>query len=83
MFNFLETESFPFHACSEPTFTKYSIIFLKCFSDSQKRKSVTSPAPHSQSKNCQESVEMIAEEESEPLQELIDGNFPVSISDHL
>ncbi|KYO44925.1 protein NPAT isoform B [Alligator mississippiensis] len=45
-------------------------------SDSQKRKSVTSPAPHSQSKNCQESVEMIAEEESEPLQELIDGNFP-------
>ncbi|XP_059576860.1 protein NPAT isoform X2 [Alligator mississippiensis] len=53
-----------------------SIIFLKCFSDSQKRKSVTSPAPHSQSKNCQESVEMIAEEESEPLQELIDGNFP-------
>ncbi|EMP35904.1 Protein NPAT [Chelonia mydas] len=45
-------------------------------SESQKKKSIASPGPHSTSRNFQDSTVVVVEEESEPLQELIDGNFP-------
>ncbi|XP_067418910.1 protein NPAT isoform X2 [Emydura macquarii macquarii] len=45
-------------------------------SESQKRKSIASPGPHSTSRSFQDSSVVVVEEESEPLQELIDGNFP-------
>ncbi|KAM9169498.1 protein NPAT isoform 2-T2 [Pangshura tecta] len=45
-------------------------------SESQKKKSIASPGPHSTSRSFQDSGVVVVEEESEPLQELIDGNFP-------
>ncbi|XP_050783660.1 protein NPAT isoform X2 [Gopherus flavomarginatus] len=45
-------------------------------SESQKKKSIASPGPHSTSRSFQDSSVVVVEEESEPLQELIDGNFP-------
>ncbi|XP_032646582.1 protein NPAT isoform X1 [Chelonoidis abingdonii] len=45
-------------------------------SESQKKKSIASPGPHSTSRSFQDSSMVVVEEESEPLQELIDGNFP-------
>ncbi|XP_074840970.1 protein NPAT isoform X2 [Carettochelys insculpta] len=45
-------------------------------SESQKKKSIASPGPHSGSRSFQDSSVVVMEEESEPLQELIDGNFP-------
>uniref|UniRef100_A0A8C8S8H8 Nuclear protein, coactivator of histone transcription n=1 Tax=Pelusios castaneus TaxID=367368 RepID=A0A8C8S8H8_9SAUR len=45
-------------------------------SESQKRKSIASPGPHSASRSFQDATVKGVEEESEPLQELIDGNFP-------
>ncbi|XP_050783670.1 protein NPAT isoform X3 [Gopherus flavomarginatus] len=48
-------------------------------SESQKKKSIASPGPHSTSRSFQDSSVVVVEEESEPLQELIDGNFPNEI----
>nr|XP_032646581.1 protein NPAT isoform X2 [Chelonoidis abingdonii] len=48
-------------------------------SESQKKKSIASPGPHSTSRSFQDSSMVVVEEESEPLQELIDGNFPNEI----
>ncbi|XP_044874330.1 protein NPAT isoform X2 [Mauremys mutica] len=45
-------------------------------SESQKKKSIASPGPHSTSRSFQDSSVVVVEEESEPLQELIEGNFP-------
>nr|XP_009682115.1 PREDICTED: protein NPAT [Struthio camelus australis] len=45
-------------------------------SESQKRKSTATSAPLSISRSSQDTDEVIAEKESEPLQEFIDGNFP-------
>nr|XP_014429254.1 protein NPAT isoform X1 [Pelodiscus sinensis] len=45
-------------------------------SESQKKKNIASPGPHLASRNFQDSNMGVVEEESEPLQELIDGNFP-------
>ncbi|XP_068000830.1 protein NPAT isoform X2 [Melanerpes formicivorus] len=45
-------------------------------SDSQKRKSIATPGPLSAPRSSQDPDEVIAEKESEPLEELIDGNFP-------
>lgn len=53
--------------------------FLECFSESQKRKSVATSGPLSATRSSQDSDEAVIEKESEPLEELIDGNFPVSI----
>lgn len=52
---------------------------LECFSESQKRKSVATSGPPAGSKSSQDPDEVIIEKESEPLEEFIDGNFPVSI----
>lgn len=54
----------------------YVINFLECFSESQKRKSFATPGPLSATRSSQESDEAVIEKESEPLEELIDGNFP-------
>lgn len=51
--------------------------FLQCFSESQKRKSITTAGPLSATRSSQDTDEVITE--SEPLEEFIDGNFPVSI----
>lgn len=59
--------------------TKYIINFLQCFSESQKRKSIATSGPLSATRSSQDPEEVIIEKESEPLEEFIDGNFPVSI----
>ncbi|XP_056348368.1 protein NPAT isoform X2 [Oenanthe melanoleuca] len=48
-------------------------------SESQKRKSTATSGPLSATRSTQDSEEAVVEKESEPLEELIDGNFPVSI----
>ncbi|XP_021243896.1 protein NPAT-like isoform X2 [Numida meleagris] len=53
--------------------------FLECFSESQKRKSIAASGPPAASRSSQDPDEVIIEKESEPLEEFIDGNFPVSI----
>ncbi|XP_068037481.1 protein NPAT isoform X3 [Anomalospiza imberbis] len=45
-------------------------------SESQKRKSVATSGPLSATRSSQDSEEAVVEKESEPLEELIDGNFP-------
>ncbi|KAM6316665.1 protein NPAT [Aegotheles albertisi] len=45
-------------------------------SESQKRKSVATSGPLPATRSSQDPVEVITEKESEPLEELIDGNFP-------
>ncbi|NWW78526.1 NPAT protein, partial [Climacteris rufus] len=45
-------------------------------SESQKRKSITTSGPLSATRSSQECDEAVVEKESEPLEELIDGNFP-------
>ncbi|NXY15995.1 NPAT protein, partial [Atrichornis clamosus] len=45
-------------------------------SDSQKRKSIATSGPLSATRSSQDSDEAVTEKESEPLEELIDGNFP-------
>ncbi|NXR24468.1 NPAT protein, partial [Cinclus mexicanus] len=45
-------------------------------SESQKRKSITTSGPLSATRSSQDSEEAVIEKESEPLEELIDGNFP-------
>ncbi|XP_039574265.1 protein NPAT isoform X1 [Passer montanus] len=45
-------------------------------SESQKRKSVATSGPLSAARSSQDSEEAVVEKESEPLEELIDGNFP-------
>ena len=59
--------------------TQYTVNFLECFSDSQKRRSVATSGPLSATRSSQDPDEVIIEKESEPLEEFIDGNFPVSI----
>ncbi|XP_048150698.1 protein NPAT isoform X4 [Corvus hawaiiensis] len=48
-------------------------------SESQKRKSIPTSGPLPAARSSQDSDEAVIEKESEPLEELIDGNFPVSI----
>ncbi|XP_021243898.1 protein NPAT-like isoform X3 [Numida meleagris] len=48
-------------------------------SESQKRKSIAASGPPAASRSSQDPDEVIIEKESEPLEEFIDGNFPVSI----
>ncbi|NXC79746.1 NPAT protein, partial [Cercotrichas coryphoeus] len=45
-------------------------------SESQKRKSTATSGPLSATRSSQDSEEAVVEKESEPLEELIDGNFP-------
>ncbi|NXM92046.1 NPAT protein, partial [Oenanthe oenanthe] len=45
-------------------------------SESQKRKSTATSGPLSATRSTQDSEEAVVEKESEPLEELIDGNFP-------
>ncbi|NWS01945.1 NPAT protein, partial [Motacilla alba] len=45
-------------------------------SESQKRKSIATSGPLSAARSSQDSEEAVVEKESEPLEELIDGNFP-------
>ncbi|KFW97001.1 Protein NPAT, partial [Phalacrocorax carbo] len=45
-------------------------------SDSQKRKSISTPGPLSATRSSQDPDEVIIEKESEQLEEFIDGNFP-------
>ncbi|NWW11221.1 NPAT protein, partial [Oreocharis arfaki] len=45
-------------------------------SESQKRKSIATSGPLSATRSSQDSDEAVMEKESEPLEELIDGNFP-------
>ncbi|NXH81929.1 NPAT protein, partial [Edolisoma coerulescens] len=45
-------------------------------SESQKRKSTATSGPLSATRSSQDSDEAVIEKESEPLEELIDGNFP-------
>ncbi|NXQ36528.1 NPAT protein, partial [Alaudala cheleensis] len=45
-------------------------------SDSQKRKSIATSAPLPATRSSQDSEEAVIEKETEPLEELIDGNFP-------
>ncbi|NXC60575.1 NPAT protein, partial [Aleadryas rufinucha] len=45
-------------------------------SESQKRKSIATSGPLSATRSSQDSDEAVVEKESEPLEELIDGNFP-------
>ncbi|XP_023775865.1 protein NPAT isoform X1 [Cyanistes caeruleus] len=45
-------------------------------SESQKRKSIATSGPPSATRNSQDSEEAVIEKETEPLEELIDGNFP-------
>ncbi|XP_014733130.1 PREDICTED: protein NPAT isoform X2 [Sturnus vulgaris] len=45
-------------------------------SESQKRKSIATSGPLSATRSSQDSEEAVIEKESEPLEELIDGNFP-------
>ncbi|NWX61764.1 NPAT protein, partial [Promerops cafer] len=45
-------------------------------SESQKRKSIATSGPLSATRSSQDSEEVVIEKESEPLEELIDGNFP-------
>ncbi|XP_064501306.1 protein NPAT isoform X2 [Pseudopipra pipra] len=45
-------------------------------SESQKRKSIGTSGPLSATRGSQDSDEAVTEKESEPLEELIDGNFP-------
>ncbi|NXD98775.1 NPAT protein, partial [Chaetorhynchus papuensis] len=45
-------------------------------SESQKRKNIATSGPLSATRSSQESEEAVIEKESEPLGELIDGNFP-------
>ncbi|NWW21780.1 NPAT protein, partial [Falcunculus frontatus] len=45
-------------------------------SESQKRKSIATSGPLSATRSSQDSDETVIEKESEPLEELIDGNFP-------
>ncbi|NWT64905.1 NPAT protein, partial [Prunella himalayana] len=45
-------------------------------SESQKRKSIATSGPLSATRSSQDSEEAVVEKESEPLEELIDGNFP-------
>ncbi|NWW64151.1 NPAT protein, partial [Ifrita kowaldi] len=45
-------------------------------SESQKRKSIATSGPLSAARSSQDSDEAVIEKESEPLEELIDGNFP-------
>ncbi|NWY13579.1 NPAT protein, partial [Aphelocoma coerulescens] len=45
-------------------------------SESQKRKSIPTSGPLSAARSSQDSDEAVIEKESEPLEELIDGNFP-------
>ncbi|NXT63121.1 NPAT protein, partial [Chaetops frenatus] len=45
-------------------------------SESQKRKSIATSGPLSATRSSQVSEEAVIEKESEPLEELIDGNFP-------
>lgn len=59
--------------------TKYIVHILECFSDSQKRKSIVTSGPLSTTRSSQGPDEVATEKESEPLEEFIDGNFPVSI----
>lgn len=59
--------------------TKHAINVLECFSESQKRKTIATSGPPSASRTSQDPDEVVTEKESEPLEEFIDGNFPVSI----
>ncbi|XP_059322496.1 protein NPAT [Ammospiza nelsoni] len=45
-------------------------------SESQKRKNIATSGPLSAARSSQDSEEAVVEKESEPLEELIDGNFP-------
>ncbi|NWS93810.1 NPAT protein, partial [Mionectes macconnelli] len=45
-------------------------------SESQKRKSIATSGPLSATRGSQDADEAVTEKESEPLEELIDGNFP-------
>ncbi|NXU35213.1 NPAT protein, partial [Drymodes brunneopygia] len=45
-------------------------------SESQKRKNIATSGPLSATRSSQDSEEAVIEKESEPLEELIDGNFP-------
>ncbi|NXP57949.1 NPAT protein, partial [Chloropsis cyanopogon] len=45
-------------------------------SESQKRKSIATSGPLPATRSSQDSEEAVVEKESEPLEELIDGNFP-------
>ncbi|NXB82247.1 NPAT protein, partial [Donacobius atricapilla] len=45
-------------------------------SESQKRKSIATPVPLPATRSSQDSEEAVIEKETEPLEELIDGNFP-------
>ncbi|NWX17176.1 NPAT protein, partial [Aegotheles bennettii] len=45
-------------------------------SESQKRKSIATSGPLPATRSSQDPVEVVTEKESEPLEELIDGNFP-------
>ncbi|NXE32186.1 NPAT protein, partial [Ptilorrhoa leucosticta] len=45
-------------------------------SESQKRRSIATSGPLSATRSSQDSGEAVIEKESEPLEELIDGNFP-------
>ncbi|NWI05310.1 NPAT protein, partial [Tichodroma muraria] len=45
-------------------------------SESQKRKSIATSGPLSATRSSQDSEEVVVEKETEPLEELIDGNFP-------
>ncbi|NWV07197.1 NPAT protein, partial [Ptilonorhynchus violaceus] len=45
-------------------------------SESQKRKNIATSGPLSATRSSQDSDEAVVEKESEPLEELIDGNFP-------
>ncbi|NXF07644.1 NPAT protein, partial [Smithornis capensis] len=45
-------------------------------SESQKKKSIGTSGPLSATRGSQDSDEVVTEKESEPLEELIDGNFP-------
>ncbi|RMC07331.1 hypothetical protein DUI87_16790 [Hirundo rustica rustica] len=54
----------------------YVINFLERFSESQKRKSIATSGPLPATRSSQDSEEAVTEKENEPLEELIDGNFP-------